>query len=108
MENSRRGGTLALPDREESIGSQCGNQFVNLKRKKDREVARSPSIMAVSVHSNHISRSHSRLESHISLDKEICNLKLEVGHLHRRLRHGVHKRENRTPLLGQSSNLEGE
>lgn len=107
MENSRRGGTVAFLNKE-FVGSQCGNQFVNLESKKDHEVAQSPSIRAESIHSNRISRSHSRLESHISHDKEMRNLRLVVGHLRRRLRHVVHKRENRTHSLGQSFNSEGE
>lgn len=42
-------------DREESVDFQCVDQFVNLERRKDRQVAWSPSIRAYSIHSNHIS-----------------------------------------------------
>lgn len=70
-------------------------------------MAKSPSVRAESVHSDYINRSHSRLESHILCDKEMRNLKLEVSYLHRRLRRGVHKRENITPSLSQSSSSEG-
>ena len=42
-------------DREESMGSQRVDQFVNLVRRRDREMDRSPSITVELVYSNHIS-----------------------------------------------------
>ena len=53
-------------DREESMGSQRVDQFVNLVRRRDREMDQSPSITVELVYSNHISQSHSRLGSHVS------------------------------------------
>ena len=70
-----------LDDKEESMGSQHGDHFVNLERRRDHKVARSPSIRVESVHLDHISWSHLRPESHISHEQKMCNLKLEVGHL---------------------------
>ena len=42
-------------NRKEFVSPQSEDQFVNLERRRDREVARSPSINTESVHSNHIS-----------------------------------------------------
>ena len=71
-------------------------------------MAQSPSIRAEFVHLDHISQSHSRLGSHISREQEMRNLRLEVGHLRRRLRRRMYVRENKTPSLSQSSSSEGE
>ena len=53
-------------DKEESMGSQRVDQFVNLVRRRDREMDQSPSITVELIYLNHISRSHSRLGSHVS------------------------------------------
>ena len=60
------------PNREESMGSQHEDQFVNLERRRDHEV---------SMHTNHTSRSHFKTGSHISHGEETRNLKLEIDHL---------------------------
>ena len=52
-------------------------------------------------------QSHLWPGSHISHEKEMCNLKLEVGHLHRRLQRRMHVNENKTPSLSQSSSSKG-
>ena len=64
------------PNREKFVGSQCQDHFLNLKRRRDREV---------SVHTTHTSRSHSRSESHVSHRKDTRFLQLEVDHLCRKL-----------------------
>ena len=68
------------PNREESIGSQREDQFVNLEKRRDREVNHPPSV-----HTTHTSRNHSRTGSHISHGEETHNLKLEIDHLRRKL-----------------------
>ena len=65
------------PNREESVGSQREDHFVNLERRRGREA---------SIHTYHIGRSHSRTGSHVSHDEETRNLKLEIDHLCRKLR----------------------
>ena len=55
-------------DREESIGLQRENQFVNLERRRDRQ--RTPSIMVESYHTEHTERSHLKTRSHVSHDQE--------------------------------------
>ena len=65
------------PNREESVGSQCQDHFLNLERRRDHEV---------SVHTTHTSRSHSRTGSHVSHEEETRNLKLEIDHLRKKLR----------------------
>ena len=64
------------PNREESVGSQREDHFVNLERRRDHEA---------SVHTDHTGRSHSRTGSHISYDEETRNLRLEIDHLRRKL-----------------------
>ena len=68
------------PNREESIGSQREDQFVNLEKRRDREVNHPPSV-----HTTHTSRNHSRTGSHVSHREETHNLKLEIDHLRRKL-----------------------
>ena len=108
MANSRRDESGAhgdrRGDREEFVGSQRVDQFVNLERRRDREMARTPNIKAKSVHLGHISRNHLRPRSHISWEQEMHNLRLKVDHLHRQLWHREHTREDRTPSTNQSSN----
>ena len=71
--------------REESIRSQRQDHFLNLEQRRDREV---------SVHTTHTSRSHSRSGSHISHEKNIRTMQLEIDRLKRKLRH---ERQRRTP-----------
>ena len=47
------------------MGSQRQDHFLNLERRRDREV---------SVHTTHTSRSHSRTESHVSHGEETRNI----------------------------------
>ena len=63
--------------REESMGSQRQDHFLNLKRRKDRKV---------SVHTTHTSRSQSRSESHVSHEVNTRTMQLEINRLRRRLR----------------------
>ena len=65
------------PNREKFVGSQCQDHFLNLKRRRDREV---------SVHTTHISMSYSRSGSHVSHGEDTRNLQLEINHLRRKLR----------------------
>ena len=67
-------------NREESVGSQREDQFVNLERRRDREVNHLPSM-----HTSHTSKSHSRTRSHVSHGEETQNLRLEIDHLCRKL-----------------------
>ena len=64
-------------DQEESIGSQRQDQFLNLKRKRDRDI---------SVHTTHTSRIQSRGRSYISHEENTRSMQLEIDHLCRRLR----------------------
>ena len=65
-------------NRGESIDSQCQDQFLNLERRRDREV---------SVHTAHTSMSQSRGGSHVSHEENTRSMQLEIDHLQRRLRH---------------------
>ncbi|XP_075670353.1 uncharacterized protein LOC142640146 [Castanea sativa] len=64
------------PNREESVGSQCQDQFLNLEQRRDRKV---------SIHTTHTSRSHSRSGSHVSHRESTRNMQLEIDHLRRKL-----------------------
>ena len=75
---------------EESVGSQCQDQFLNLEQRKDHEV---------SVHTTHISRSHSRIGSHVSYGENTRNMQLEINHLWRKL---CHKQRRGTPSSSES------
>ena len=81
---------------EESIGSQCQDQLLNLERKRDREV---------SVHTTHTSRSQSQRGSHISHEKNTKSLQLEINRLRRRLRR---ERQRRTPSYFDPSSKDEE
>ena len=70
-------------DREEYVGSQRENQFVNLERRRDKH--HTSSVMVESYHTEHIERSHSRTRSHISHDQETQKLQLEIGCLRSKL-----------------------
>ena len=72
-------------DWEESVGFQRQDQFLNLKRKRDRDI---------SVHTTHTSRIQSRGRSYISQEENTKSIVLEIDHLCRRLRR---ERRRRTP-----------
>ena len=63
-------------DWKESVGFQRQDQFLNLKRMRDREVG---------MHTTHTSRSQSQGGSHISHEENTRNLQLEIDCLRRRL-----------------------
>ena len=84
------------PNREESVGSQLQDHFLNLEQRRDREV---------SVHTTHSDKSHSRSGSHVSYRKDTINLQLEIDHLRRKLRQ---KQRIRFPSsLGSPSDDDG-
>ena len=66
------------PHQAESMGSQRQDHFRDLEQRRDREG---------SVHTTHTSRSHSRGDSHLSREKNIKVMQLEIDHLKRILRH---------------------
>ena len=70
-------------DKEEYVGSQRENQFVNLEQRKDKHHA--PNVMVESYHTEHTERSHSRTRSHISHDQETQKLQLEIDRLRSKL-----------------------
>ena len=70
-------------NREEFVGSEKENQFVNLKRKRYRH--HTSSVMLKSYHTEHTERSHSRTRSHISHDQETQKLQLEIDRLRSKL-----------------------
>ena len=72
------------PHQEESMGSQRQDDFLNLERRRDREV---------SVHTMHTSRSHSRGGSHVSQEQNAGAMQLEIDHLKKL----CHARWKRTP-----------
>jgi len=65
------------PNWEEFVGSQGQDHFLNLERRRDREV---------SVHTTQIGRSQSRGGSHVSHKENTRSMKLEIDYLRRRLR----------------------
>ena len=75
------------PHQTESMGFQREDHFVNLERKKDWEG---------SVHTTHISRSHSWGGSHLFYVKNTKAMQLKIDHLKRSLRH---ERRKRTPPI---------
>ena len=64
------------PNWEEYIGSQRQDHFLNLERRRDREV---------SVHTTQTSRRQSRSGSHVSHEENTRSMQLEIDHLQRRL-----------------------
>ena len=70
-------------DREEFVGSQCQDQFLNLEQRKDCKV---------SVHTRHTSKSQSRGGSYISHEENTRSMQLEIDHLCRRLRREQRRR----------------
>ena len=75
--------TGSSPNREESMGSQCQDHFVNLEQRRDREI---------SVHTIHTSRSQSRSGSHLSHEENTRAMQLEIDHLKRKLCHELQRR----------------
>ena len=73
------------PHKQESMGSQRQNDFLNLERKRDWEG---------SVHTTHTSRSHSRVGSYVFQKQHNRAMQLEIDQLKRKLRHA---RQERTP-----------
>ena len=61
-------------NREESVGSQRENHFVNLERHRDRENNSTPSFRVETQHTKHTG-SYSRSGSHVSHEQETQNLK---------------------------------
>ena len=96
MANSRRSSSLAHSSNEEFVGSQRRDQFENLERIRDRDVAHTPSQRTPSIHTNHISQSYTRPTSHHSHDEEVHNLRREMDYLCRRLNCKVWISEERT------------
>ena len=82
-------------DKEEFIGSQQENQFVNLERRRDKE--HTSSVMVQSYHTKCTKRNPSRTRSHVSHDQEIRKLQLEIDHLRRKLRHRERVRRSPSP-----------
>ena len=73
------------PNLEEFMGSQHQDHFVNLERRRNREV---------SVHTTNTSRSQSQSGSHLSHEENTRAMQLEIDHLERKLHH---ERRRRTP-----------
>ena len=71
------------PHQAKSRGSQREDHFVNLERKRDQEG---------SVHTTHISRSHSQGGSHLFHEKNTKAMQQEIDHLKRELRHECRRR----------------
>ena len=83
-------------NRGESVSSQRQDWFLNLERRKDREV---------SVHTTHTGRSQLQSGSRISHKENTRSMQLEINRLRRRLRC---KRRRRTPSNSDfSSNDDG-
>ena len=87
------------PNREEFVGSQREDQFINLERRRDREVNQTSSL-----HIGHTSRSHFGTGSHVSHREETRNLKLEIDHLRRKLR----RKQREASLLNSGTNSSGD
>ena len=79
------------PNKEEPVGSQRQDQFLNLERRRDWEV---------SMHITHTSRSRSQGGSHLSHEENTRSMQLEIDHLRRQLRR---ERRRRTPSDSEPS-----
>lgn len=90
-------------NREEFVGSQCEDHFVNLERRRDREYNPTPSVRVETQLTEHIERSHSRTGSHVSHEQETWNLRLEIDHLRKKLHRRERDRRNSTPLSSEGS-----
>ena len=60
------------PNKEESMGSQRQDHFLNLERRRDWEV---------SMHTTHASRGQSRSESYVSHEGNVRTMQLKIEHL---------------------------
>ena len=100
MANSRQ-------NREELIGSQNEDHFVNLEWMRDREHNRTLSVRVETQHTKHTSRIQSSTRSHLSHEQETRNLKLVIDHLHKKLRHRAHVRGDPTPPSSLGSKDKG-
>ena len=89
--------------REESVGSQRENQFLNLERRRDRQ--HTPSVMVESYHTECTERSHLGTRSHVSHVQETRKLQQEVDRLRRKLRRMEHDR--RSPSSPSSEGSRG-
>ena len=70
------------PHQEESIGSQCQDDFFNLERRRDWEV---------SVHTTHTSGGHSQGGTHVSQEQNAKAIQREIDRLKKKLRHAQWK-----------------
>ena len=100
MANSRK-------NREEFIGSQNEDHFVNLEWMRDREHNRTLSVRVETQHTKRTSRIQSSTRSHLSHEQETRNFKLEIDHLRKKLRHMAHFRGDPTPPSSLGSNDKG-
>ena len=92
MASPRHSGSL------ESVGSQRWDRFVNLKRRRDRDMAHTHSQGEPSFHFERIGQHEA---SNYSGDEELHNLEKKVEHLCRCWRRRTWRREGRTPSLDQ-------
>ena len=90
-------------NKEEFVGSQCEDHFINLERRRDREYNPTPSVRGETQLTERIERSHSRTGSHVLHEQETWNLRLEIDHLHKKLHRREHDRRNSTPLSSEGS-----
>nr|XP_023891948.1 caldesmon-like [Quercus suber] len=65
------------PNQEESVGSQRQDHFLNLERRRDREV---------SIHTTQTSNSQSRSKSHVFYEENTRSIQFKIDHLRKRLR----------------------
>ena len=75
-------------NREESVGSQWNDHFVNLEPRRDRENNPTPNVMVETQHTEHTERSHSRTRSRVLHEQETQDLKRKIDHLRKKLHQG--------------------
>ena len=97
MANPRRSGSL------EFVRSQRRDQFVNLKRRRDHDMANTHSQKAPSIYTDHTSQHHASHDSH---NEGVYNLRRKVYHLRQRLHRKAWIREEIIPTPSQSSSSE--
>ena len=95
-------------NREESVGSQRDDHFVNLERRRDREHNLTPIVRVKTQYIEHTSKCHLRTGSHVSHKKDTRNLRLEISHLHKKLRRRAHVRGEPTPPSSSGSDEDGD
>ena len=78
------------PHMAEFMGSQRQDHFCDLERRWDQEG---------SVHTAHTDKSQSRGKSHVSHEENVRNMRLEIDHLKRSLRHERRRRAFQLLLL---------